>query len=122
MIQRLIKWFQRPFGYDLGFLYHVTQELLTIPLGFRHKLRLDFGEIILTGIQLKEVIDPVRGKEFIISGQLGRSVSVIFESVTLNNFQWASWSNGQLGNLLFSPEVKTEDNIVINSGTTLSRP
>jgi len=80
---------------------------------------LDFGEIFVTGAQSIEKINPKNGKEFIVIGNPGRHVSVVFGNVELNNYQWASIFGGELSILNFSPQVITQNLSIVTSGENL---
>lgn len=80
---------------------------------------LDFGEIILTGLPIIESIKPRRGKEFIIQGQKGRSVTVYYKKVLLNNYEWALKFNGKFGRLVFYPNVVLGNNKFHNGNNVL---
>ena len=81
---------------------------------------LDFGEIILTGLPIVKSIKPKAGKEFIIQGQKGRSVTVYYNKVSLDNYEWASKYNGKFGRLIFYPNVILENNRQIKSGDNIN--
>jgi hypothetical protein len=80
---------------------------------------LDFGEIILTGLPIVESIKPKVGKEFIIQGQKGRSITIYYKKVPLDNYEWALKFNGKFGRLVFYPEVVLYNNRKLNSGDNI---
>lgn len=81
---------------------------------------LDFGDILLPGVPTKEEIDPLVGKEFIIKGQVGRNVSIIFNDVELTNYAWVSNHPSQdAGTLTFIPNVLAEKSIPVSSGDNI---
>ncbi len=80
---------------------------------------LDFGEIILTGLPIIEKIKPKAGKEFIIQGQKGRSVTVYYKNVSLFNYEWASKFGGKFGRLKFFPKVVNYNNKMIRNGESI---
>lgn len=77
---------------------------------------LDFGEIIVTGSTNTYQILPAQGQYFQIMGHPGRSVSIVFNSVNLNNAVWIGLNGGTIGSLLFVPVVVNNLNEVIISG------
>ncbi len=77
---------------------------------------LDFGEIVLTGSTSLYQLSPTNGKFFRIIGNPGRSVTISFNQVTLNNSNWATTNGGALGTLLFSPQVVNNLNSPIING------
>lgn len=81
---------------------------------------LDFGEIILTGSSFQKTIIPKNGKEFIITGQPRRAVTVIFDNVELNNLAWLSKNHGKAGNLIFYPNLLLDNSVQVNSGGNLT--
>ena len=81
---------------------------------------LDFGEIILTGVPIVKSIKPKAGKEFIIQGQKGRSVTVYYNKVPLDNYEWASKFNSKFGRLEFYPNVILENNRRLKSGDNIN--
>jgi len=80
---------------------------------------LDFGEIILTGLPIIETIKPKFGKEFIIQGQKGRNVTVYYNKVRLDNYEWASKFNGKFGKLKFYPDVILSNNRQLKNGDNI---
>ncbi len=81
---------------------------------------LDFGEIFVTSTGSLETIEPFSGKEFIVRGNPGRTISVMFDKVELNNYQWVSTSGGEISTLTFIPNVIEENSTTIQSGDNLT--
>jgi len=93
---------------------------LIVPLSIKAgKGDLDFGEIILTGLPIAETILPPNGKEFIVSGQKGRLVTVMFDKVKLNNSRWLNNTKSVYGELYFIPKMLTSDGVAISSGKSI---
>ena len=80
---------------------------------------LDFGDIIISDSPRREVLNPVNGKEFIVKGEANRSVTIIFDRVEMNNYDWISHSGGQSGNLKFVPDVRVNNTQMVRSGEEL---
>ncbi len=77
---------------------------------------LDFGEIILTGTPITETIPPKDGKIFEVVGHPNRFVSITFDNVQLDNSQWIMAYGGDLGTIIFVPDVELENGTKVNSG------
>lgn len=77
---------------------------------------LDFGEIILTGSSFTEIIAPSGGKLFVVEGTAGRSVSIFFNSIVIDNVAWVSTFGGTADNITFTPDVELDDGTNVNSG------
>jgi hypothetical protein len=77
---------------------------------------LSFGEIILTGSPANYQIAPAQGQSFRILGHPGRSVSIIFNQITLDNSVWVGLNGGTIGSLTFTPNVIDFSNNLITSG------
>lgn len=77
---------------------------------------LNFGEILLTGSSTVYQILPAQGQYFHITGHPGRSISIIFNQVSLSNAIWVSLNGGTIGNLLFTAVVVNNQNQPIISG------
>jgi len=93
---------------------------LIVPLSINSSTGdLDFGEIILTGLPIVETILPRNGKKFIIKGQKGRLVTILFNNIVLDNSQSASNSNEVLGKLFFYPNIITIDRVIIENGKSI---
>lgn len=100
-------------GYESG---SATANLL-MPLSIEEgNGNLDFGDIIISDSPRKEVLTPLNGKEFIVKGEANRSVTVNFDNVELNNFEWISLTGGQSGSLEFVPDVRVNNSQMVNSG------
>ena len=80
---------------------------------------MDFGEIILTGLPITETIFPHNGKEFIVTGQKGRMVTIMFNDVKLNNSQWLNNKKLVYGELNFIPSMLTEEGEIVASGKSI---
>lgn len=81
---------------------------------------LDFGEIILTNTQFQKSIYPQSGQIFIITGQPGRDVFIMYNSITLSNNNLFSQPPGQVTTIPFTPLVTLEDNSIVSSGQTVN--
>lgn len=81
---------------------------------------LDFGEIILTKSQFQKSIYPSSGKIFVITGQPGRGVSIMYNSITLSNTNLYSVPLGQVTTIPFSPQVVLENQTVVKNGQTIN--
>ncbi len=93
---------------------------LIVPLSIKSSIGdLDFGEIILTGLPIVETILPRNGKKFVITGQLGRIVTIIFNDVVLDNSQSSLNLNGTFGELFFQPTIITSDRVAISNGRSI---
>jgi hypothetical protein len=77
---------------------------------------LNFGDIILTGSTGTFSIEPAQGQQFRIVGNLGRSVSIIFNQITLSNSDWVALTGGTIGSLTFIPKIISSANDPITSG------
>ncbi len=77
---------------------------------------LDFGEIILTGTPSTETISPHEGKLFEIVGHPNRFVTITFDDVQLDNSQWILIYGGNMGTIIFVPDVELENGKKIQSG------
>lgn len=77
---------------------------------------LDFGEILLTGSSFTEIIAPGSGKLFVVKGMAGRSVSIFFNSIVIDNVAWVATFGGTADNITFTPDVELDDGTNINSG------
>ena len=90
---------------------------LVVPISITSTLGdLDFGEIILTGSPLKEVLAPRNGKLFVVNGHPGRNVTFTFSSVPMDNATWVLTSGGNVDNLEFVPDVELGDGTNIYTG------
>lgn len=93
---------------------------LIVPLSIESGVGdLDFGEIILTGLPITETISPPNGKEFIVTGQKGRMVTIMFTDVKLNNSQWLNNKKLVYGELEFKPNMITEEGAIVASGKSI---
>ena len=77
---------------------------------------LDFGEIILTGSAFPVNMGPKSGKLFVVEGTAGRSVSIFFNSILIDNAVWVGIFGGTLDNMTFSPIVWLDDDTPVDSG------
>lgn len=104
-------------GQTLGYQSGSATANLLMPLSIEAgNGDLDFGEIIISDSPRREVLNPTNGKEFIVKGEANRSVTVIFDNVELNNYEWISLTGGESGNLEFIPDVRVNNSQFINSG------
>ncbi len=77
---------------------------------------LDFGEIILTGSAQTKKIPPRAGELFLITGHPSKYVTISFNNVQLDNYQWALATGGKTGKMIFKPKVILNNGKVIKSG------
>jgi hypothetical protein len=79
---------------------------------------LDFGDIILSGAQFVVSVPPLSGAEFKVIGHPSRNIIITFNSITLNNSQWAGIYGGTNGQIQFTPHVSQENGTDILSGNS----
>jgi len=94
---------------------------LIVPLSISSTFgSLDYGEIILTKTRFQRNIPPQSGKLFVINGHPGRSVTIMYNSITLSNIGTSAPPLGTVTTIPFSPEVVQENNSPVKNGQAIN--
>ncbi|GAG58191.1 unnamed protein product, partial [marine sediment metagenome] len=77
---------------------------------------LDFGEILMTGSGFPVNLDPSGGKKFVVEGTAGRSVTITFSSIDIDNWVWVATFGGTNDEITFTPGVELDDETTVDTG------
>ncbi len=83
----------------------VTANVMT-PITIITTGNIDFGDIIVMPNPYQVTKSPVDGSKHEVQGNPNSSVTVSFNSVILDNFDWVAQHGGTNGTMTFIPEVK----------------
>ena len=77
---------------------------------------IDFGEVVLSGIDATESILPSAGAKFQVAGHPGKTVVITYSDVTLINDLWAGPLSAPTGTLTFVSDMYETGNDVSYTG------
>jgi hypothetical protein len=96
---------------------------LVVPLSITSTLGdLDFGEVLLSNSDMKVRVKPFDGKLFVVNGHPNRVVTFTFNSVVMDNANWAASTGGVVGQLNFTPIIRLDDRTRVRNGDTHTLP
>ncbi len=84
---------------------NVTANVVT-PISIITTGNIDFGDVIVMPNAYQVTKSPDSGSKHEVQGNPNSSVTISFNSVTLDNFSWVAQHGGTTGTMTFVPEVK----------------